>query len=165
MVFEVGVYLSDDLYEVLLDNAYDVETVGYDLGIREVPGDKCAVGAAEIHADDSDLVLAFEVNEVAFQVLGITALHDVKDAVVCEVAESCCKAGGAAIRGFFPMDGVFVDPEDWRADAVEMLSCLGFGILFIEALDGGGAECLLFCQNTPGYTVVVEFVDFFPERF
>ena len=59
-MLHVGNELANEIHEVLLDEANDVEAVRDDPGLGEVSSDQRAIGAAQIHADDADVFLAFK---------------------------------------------------------------------------------------------------------
>ena len=87
MIFDLRSELAEELNEVLLDDAYDVEAIGDDLCIGEVPANQGPVGTAQIHADDADFIFALEGGEVSVKVLSVTAFDDVEDPVSSQVAE------------------------------------------------------------------------------
>ena len=81
VVFDMGRELPDQFDEVLLDDSNDVESIGDDFGVGEVFSDQGPVGTAEIHADEADVFLAFKRGKIFIDVLRVTALDDIEDAV------------------------------------------------------------------------------------
>ena len=81
VVFDMGSELSDQFDEVLLDDANDMESIRDDFGVGEVFSDQSSVGTAEIHADETDVFLAFECSEIVIEILRVSTLNDIKDAV------------------------------------------------------------------------------------
>ena len=137
VMFHMRNELANKIHEVLLDQANDVKAVRDDPGLGEVSSDQGAIGAAQIHADDADLFFAFEGGEVGVKILRVTAFDDIEDAVGAQVAEGRGEPRHAPVTSSFSVDGVFVDAEDGRTDAVGTFSGFDLGVLVIEALDGG----------------------------
>ena len=165
MVFDLWSDRSHQIHEVLLDHPDDVESVGDDPGVREVFADEGTVGGAQVHADDADVFFAFERGEVGVKILGITAFDDIEDPVGAQVAESGGEFGSAPVAGTLSFDGVFVDAENGRADAIGAFSGDSFGELAIEAFDGGGTEFFVAGNDTACDTVAMLLVDGATERF
>jgi len=59
-MFDPGSDLSPEAQEVMLDDANDMETVSYDLGVGEPPDDHLPVGHAQVDTHHLDLVSALE---------------------------------------------------------------------------------------------------------
>lgn len=165
MVFDLGSDLAHQIHEVLLDHPDHVEAVCYDLCIREVPADEGAIGVAQIHADDADVFFAFECGEVGVKILRITTFDDVENPVGSQVAESGGELGSAPVAGPLSLDGVFIDAEDGRADAVGAFSGFDLGVFVIEAFDGGGTEFFIAGNDTSSDAVSMLFVDRATEGF
>ena len=86
MVFELWNDLPKKLHKVLLHNANDMEAIGNDSSIREVFSDQASVGGTQVHADDSDLVSAFERFEVVLQFSRAAAFDNIEDSLGLQVA-------------------------------------------------------------------------------
>ena len=165
MVFDLGSDRSHQVHEVLLDDSDDVEAIGDDLGVGEVPADQGPVGGAQIHADDADVFLAFESGEVGVKVLRVTAFDDVEDPVGSQVAEGGGELGCPSLAGALAMDGVLVDAEDGRADAVGTFSGFKFGVFVIDAFDGGRTEFFVAGDDAACNAIAVLLVDEATEGF
>ena len=165
MVFDLGSDRADEVHEVLLDYPNDVEAIGDDLGIREVLADQRTVGGTQIHADDADVFFAFESGEVGVKVLRITTFDDIEDPVSSQVAEGGGEPGSAPVAGSLSLDGVLVDAEDRRADAVGTFSGDSFGVLVIEAFDRSGADAFAMGKDAARDAVAMLFVDEATEGF
>ena len=61
--------------------------------------------------------------------------------------------------GLLSMDGVFINPEDGRADSIEAFPSFALGVFVIEALNGGRAEHAA-CDTIP-----MLLIDLATERF
>jgi hypothetical protein len=55
-----GIDLAPAGQELLIDEAKDVKTVGDNAGLGEVPADQGTIGGGEVHADDTDVLLALQ---------------------------------------------------------------------------------------------------------
>lgn len=127
--------LANEIHEVLLDEADDVEAVCDDPRLGEVSSDQGAIGAAQIHADEADVFFAFEGGEVGVKILRVTAFDDIEDAVSAQVAEGRGELRSSSEAGSFSVDGMFVDAEDGRTDAVGAFPCFARGVFVVEAFD------------------------------
>lgn len=163
MVFDLGSDLAHEIDEVLLDHADDMEAIGDDFGVGEVFADEGAVGAAQVHADDPDVILSLKLREVGLQVLWVTAFDDVEDSVGPEIAESGGELGAPPMPSAFSLDGVFVDAEDRRANTVRAFSSFEFGVFVVEAFDGGGSDAFSVGEDATGDAIAVQFIDRPPE--
>ena len=135
VMFHMRNELANKIHEVLLDQANDVKAVRDDPGLGEVSSDQGAIGAAQIHADDADLFFAFEGGEVGVKILRVTAFDDIEDAVGAQVAEGRGEPRPAPVTSSFSVDGVFVDAEDGRTDAVGAFPCFAFGVFVVKPFD------------------------------
>jgi hypothetical protein len=135
MIFDVRGEFTHEIHEVLLDDPNDVESVRDDPGVGEVPLNQGAVGTAQIHADYADVFLAPEGREVSVELFRGTAFHNIEDLVSSQIAEGGREAGAASMLRSLSMDGVFIDTENRRADAIGVLASFAGGILVVEALD------------------------------
>ena len=79
---DLGSDIPEELEEVVLDDADDVEAVGNDFCIGEVSFDDSAVGGAQIDTDNAHLIPAAKGLQEAFERASALALGDIKDAVV-----------------------------------------------------------------------------------
>ncbi len=150
VMLHVGNELANEIHEVLLDEANDVEAVRDDPGLGEVSSDQRAIGAAQIHADDADVFLAFKGGEVGVKVLRVTPFDDIEDAVGAKVAEGRGEPRPAPVTSSFSVDGVFVDAEDGRADAVRAFPCFALGIFVVEPFDGSRAQSFALGEDATG---------------
>lgn len=137
VMLHVGNELANEIHEVLLDQANDVEAVRDDPGLGEVSSHQGAIGAAQIHADEAHVFFAFKSGEVGVKILRVTAFDNVEDAVGAKVAEGRGEPRPAPVTSSFSVDGVFVDAEDGRTDAVGAFPCFAFGVFVVEPFDGG----------------------------
>jgi hypothetical protein len=165
MIFDLGSDRADEVHEVLLNHANDVEAIRDDRGIGEVFADQGAVGAAQIHADDPHGFLSLEGAEVGFEILGIPAFDDIEDPVGAQVAEGGRELRSPSMSGALSMDGVFVDAEDRRADSIEAFPGFDLGVFMVEAFDGGGANAFAMREDAACDAVAVVLVDRLPEGF
>ena len=133
MVFDLRNDLTHEVHEVLLDHTDDVEAIGDDLGVGEVPADQGAIGEAQIHADDADVFFAFERAEVGVKFLRVTAFDDIEDPMGSQIAKSRGELGAAPVAGSLAMDGVLVNAEDGRADTVRTFPGFDLGV-FVDEL-------------------------------
>jgi len=165
MVFDFGSDLAHEIHEVLLDHTDDVEAIGDDPGVGEVTTDQGTVGAAQIHADDTDVFFAVEPTEVSVEILWIPAFDDIENAVGPEVAEGRGEPGSPSMPGSFPVDGVFIDTEDGRTDAIGTFPGFLLGVFAVEAFDSSRADPFPMSEDAAGNTVAMALVDGLPKRF
>jgi len=97
--------------------------------------------------------------------LRLTTFDDIENAVSPKIAEGGCEAGSPVVAGSFSMDGVFVDTQDGRANAVRSFPGFELSVFVVDALDGGGAEFLVSGKNTACDSITVELVDVPTEGF
>jgi len=108
---------------------------------------------------------AFESGEVDIKVLRITTFDDIEDPMGPEVAEGGGEPGSPSVAGALSMDGVFVDTEHGRADAIGSFSGFTFGVFVVDAFDGGSPEFLVVGENAASDPVAMLFVDEATEGF
>ena len=159
MVFDLGNDLAHQVHEVLLDHTDDVEAIGDDLGVGEVPADQGAIGGAQIHADDADVFFAFEGAEVGVKFLRVTAFDDIEDPMGSQIAKSRGELGAAPVAGSLAMDGVLVNAEDGRADTVRTFPGFDLGVFVIEAFDRGGANAFPMREDAASDAIAVVLID------
>ena len=159
VVFDLGKELANQVHEVLMHDTDDMEAIGDDLGVWEVPADKSPVGATQVHADEADVFFALQSGEVGFKVLGFTAFDDVEDLVCSLIAERSGEAGAATISSSLPVDRMFVDAEDGRTDSVGVFASFTGGVFVVKALDGSCADTFSLGKDAACDAIAVEFVD------
>ncbi len=107
---DLGSDLSEELHEVMLNDADDMEAVGNDFSIGEVTFDESAVRGTQIDADNAHFIPAVQGLQEAFELTGALALGDIKDAVVAQIAE-----GGGETAAL--VKSMFVDTEELGAES------------------------------------------------
>jgi hypothetical protein len=70
--------------EVVVDDAADMEAIGHDAGMGEVPADQRAVDAGQIHTDHPRTIPAGQALQVVLQGGLAAAEHDVEDGVLLQ---------------------------------------------------------------------------------
>jgi hypothetical protein len=98
---------------------------------------------------------AFESGEVGVKVLRVATFDDIEDPVSSQVAEGGGEPGSSSVAGSLSLDGVLVDAENRRADAIGTFAGDSFGVFMIEALDGGRTEFFLAGNDTACDAVAV----------
>lgn len=159
MVLDVRSEFTHQIEEVLLDDANDVEAVGDDPGVGEVLSDQGPVGTAQVHADDADVFLAFEGGEVGVEFFRSPSFDDIEDLVSPEVAEGGGEACASPQLGSLSFDGVFINAEHGRTDAIEAFASFALGVFVVEAFDRSGADGLFSGENTSGNAIAVELIN------
>lgn len=129
--------LLPDLEEVVVDESYDVEPIGDDLGIREETPRDTAVSFREVHDDHSDLELVKKPLERTLERKLGSSEEDIMDPVFGEVAE------GSGVS-FFSGEEVLVDSEDSWAWIVFHLREFVLQEVVIATFDGGLSDGELF---------------------
>jgi hypothetical protein len=165
VIFDLRRDLSHEVDEVLLDHSNNMEAIRDDFGVGEVPLDEGAVRAAEIHADDTDVLFAFEGGEVGVESLWVAAFDDVEDSMSSEVTECRGELGATTVAGSFSMDGVLVDAENRRADAVRSLPGFDLSVFVIEAFDRGRADAFAPGENTACDAIAMALINGLPIGF
>ena len=103
-----------------------------------------------MHANDADVFLTFKARAVGVKVLRITPFDDIEAAVGAKVAEGRGDPRPAPVTSSFSVDGVFVDAEDGRADAVRAFPCFALGIFVVEPFDGSRAQSFALGEDATG---------------
>lgn len=133
MLCNLGSDFPEELKEVMLNDADDVEAIGNDFCIGEVSFDESTVGGAQVNADHAHLFPAVQGLQETFEVPCAFALGDIKDAVVAQITE-----GGGEATPF--VQSVFVDAEELGAEFRAAFTGLLLSELMIDAFDGGATE-------------------------
>lgn len=141
---------------MVLDEPDDVEAVANDLGVGKPFPDQFAVAAAEVDADDFDLISPLKTGEKGEHLFLAFTGHDVEDLVVAKVAEG----GGKAL---FLMQRMLVDPKDDGALKGEALGGFALVILGVDPLYGGVADIEHFGQSRLRDSFVMELGEVFPK--
>ena len=134
--------LSPAGQEVVVDEADHMEAVGDDDRPRKLFMDDRAVDYGQIHADDPDLLFAFEPKKIRLQGGFRAAEREVVNAVVLQIAES----GGVALLA---REEVLIDAQNPGTNRRMILTSLPLKVAEKVALHGRGADALASAQATP----------------
>jgi hypothetical protein len=152
LLFDLRSDLAEELQEVVLHDANDVEAISNDFCIGEVASDDSAVGGTQVDADQPYSLPAFQRVKEGFEGAGTLSFDHIEDFVIAEIAEG----GGEAAA---LVEGVFVDAEFEGALQADALASFAVGMLVVDAFDGGAAQGSAGSHRRTADAFVMKLVD------
>lgn len=144
--------------EVMIEQPDDMETIGYDHGIRKMLSGDGAVHGGQVHANHANLVFAFQSIEIGVQGQFRATENDIVDLVVLQVA----KGGRIA---FAACEEMLIHTEHQRAARRMPLSELPLQPVLKVALDRSRSDPFSPAQPAAVDSIQVQFIDGLPKSF